>query len=42
MATGRLPLISYAEYPLKDITEPHAHDVLCGRGGGTNNHSKCY
>ncbi len=25
-------------YPLKDISAPHAHDVLCGRGGGTNNH----
>ncbi len=21
------------DYPLKDITEPHEHDVLCGRGG---------
>lgn len=28
----------YAKYPLKDISQPHAHDVLCGRGGGTNNH----
>mmetsp|Transcript_3527 Transcript_3527/g.6739 ORF Transcript_3527/g.6739 Transcript_3527/m.6739 type:complete len:655 (+) Transcript_3527:199-2163(+) len=26
------------EYPLKDITVPHPHDVLCGRGGATNNH----
>mmetsp|Transcript_9368 Transcript_9368/g.10384 ORF Transcript_9368/g.10384 Transcript_9368/m.10384 type:complete len:427 (+) Transcript_9368:46-1326(+) len=25
-------------YPLKDISSPHPHDVLCGRGGGTNNH----
>ena len=25
-------------YPLKDIPHPHPHDVLCGRGGGTNNH----
>jgi hypothetical protein len=24
--------------PLKDIPNPHPHDVLCGRGGGTNNH----
>ena len=23
---------------LKDIVAPHQHDVLCGRGGGTNNH----
>eukprot|EP00539_Tryblionella_compressa_P014410 CAMPEP_0178830546 /NCGR_PEP_ID=MMETSP0746-20121128/8977_1 /TAXON_ID=913974 /ORGANISM="Nitzschia punctata, Strain CCMP561" /LENGTH=717 /DNA_ID=CAMNT_0020492713 /DNA_START=59 /DNA_END=2212 /DNA_ORIENTATION=+ len=29
---------SYSNYPLKDIAQPHAHDVLCGRGGGTNNH----
>ena len=28
----------YVEYPLKDIYCPHPHDVLCGRGGGTNNH----
>ncbi len=27
-----------SNYPLRDILEPHAHDVLCGRGGGTNNH----
>mmetsp|Transcript_53233 Transcript_53233/g.79521 ORF Transcript_53233/g.79521 Transcript_53233/m.79521 type:complete len:845 (+) Transcript_53233:97-2631(+) len=26
------------DYPLTDIEKPHAHDVLCGRGGGTNNH----
>ena len=26
------------EYPLKDIPQPYSHDVLCGRGGGTNNH----
>ncbi|KAL3934439.1 MAG: hypothetical protein SGBAC_009842 [Bacillariaceae sp.] len=26
------------DYPLKDIPAPHPHDVLCGRGGGTNNH----
>ena len=25
-------------YPLKEIPHPHPHDVLCGRGGGTNNH----
>ena len=23
-------------YPLKDIPNPHPHDVLCGRGGGSN------
>lgn len=28
----------HGNYPLKDITAPHPHDVLCGRGGGTNNH----
>ncbi|KAG7369720.1 hypothetical protein IV203_027466 [Nitzschia inconspicua] len=33
-----IPHISYSNYPLKDIPQPHAHDVLCGRGGGTNNH----
>ena len=26
------------QYPLKDIPQPHPHDVLCGRGGGTNAH----
>jgi hypothetical protein len=26
------------DYPLKEIPQPHAHDVLCGRGGGTNQH----
>jgi len=26
------------DYPLTDIPQPHPHDVLCGRGGGTNNH----
>jgi len=26
------------DYPLKEIPQPHPHDVLCGRGGGTNNH----
>ncbi len=40
IAPGQLITMNYAEYPLKDIPEPHAHDVLCGRGGGTNNHSK--
>eukprot|EP00569_Conticribra_weissflogii_P007062 CAMPEP_0171339514 /NCGR_PEP_ID=MMETSP0878-20121228/7993_1 /TAXON_ID=67004 /ORGANISM="Thalassiosira weissflogii, Strain CCMP1336" /LENGTH=739 /DNA_ID=CAMNT_0011841441 /DNA_START=115 /DNA_END=2334 /DNA_ORIENTATION=- len=29
----------WADYPLKDIVgPPHPHDVLCGRGGGSNNH----
>jgi len=31
-------MMNYAEYPLKDIHEPNGHDVLCGRGGGTNSH----
>jgi hypothetical protein len=31
-------MMNYAIYPLKDIPEPHPHDVLCGRGGGTNAH----
>uniref|UniRef100_A0A6U6G102 DUF6824 domain-containing protein n=2 Tax=Odontella aurita TaxID=265563 RepID=A0A6U6G102_9STRA len=29
----------FSHYPLADIAAPHAHDVLCGRGGGTNNHA---
>ncbi|KAL7541799.1 LOW QUALITY PROTEIN: hypothetical protein ACHAWF_007022 [Thalassiosira exigua] len=28
----------FADYPLRDISMPHANDVLCGRGGGSNNH----
>jgi hypothetical protein len=28
----------YVDYPLKEIVSPHANDVLCGRGGGSNNH----
>jgi hypothetical protein len=28
----------YANLPMKDIKEPHDHDVLYGRGGGTNHH----
>jgi hypothetical protein len=28
----------WLEYPLKDISQPHPNDVLCGRGGGSNNH----
>jgi hypothetical protein len=31
-------VIDAISYPLRDITFPHEHDVLCGRGGGTNNH----
>ena len=27
-----------ANYPLRNIAQPHYHDVLCGRGGGTNAH----
>jgi len=38
MASGQLPISNFEQYPLKDVPEPHAHDVLCGRGGGTNNH----
>jgi hypothetical protein len=26
----------HSDHPLRDIPEPHPHDVLCGRGGGTN------
>ncbi|KAL7578173.1 hypothetical protein ACA910_012609 [Epithemia clementina (nom. ined.)] len=28
----------YENWPLKNISEPHDHDVLYGRGGGTNHH----
>lgn len=28
----------YSNWPLHDIKEPHANDVLYGRGGGTNHH----
>jgi hypothetical protein len=39
VSTMTTPLpINYGNYPLKDISAPHPHDVLCGRGGGTNNH----
>jgi hypothetical protein len=38
VATMAAPHINYSNYPLKDISQPHPHDVLCGRGGGTNNH----
>jgi hypothetical protein len=31
------PPSSYA-YPLRGIPHPHAHDVLCGRGGQSNTH----
>jgi hypothetical protein len=30
--------MNFDGYPTRDITIPHPHDVLCGRGGGTNNH----
>jgi len=30
--------LQYTNYPLKNIPHPHPHDVLCGRGGGTNAH----
>jgi hypothetical protein len=29
---------SFQDWPLKDIPAPHPHDVLCGRGGGSNSH----
>uniref|UniRef100_A0A7S4N5D4 DUF6824 domain-containing protein n=1 Tax=Odontella aurita TaxID=265563 RepID=A0A7S4N5D4_9STRA len=29
---------SSVPWPLRDIKEPHEHDVLYGRGGGTNHH----
>jgi len=28
---------STTPWPLQGIGEPHENDVLCGRGGGTNN-----
>lgn len=28
----------FADYPLTGIVTPHPNDVLCGRGGGSNNH----
>ncbi|KAL3817626.1 hypothetical protein ACHAXA_011714 [Cyclostephanos tholiformis] len=28
----------FADYPLQGIVAPHPNDVLCGRGGGSNNH----
>lgn len=28
----------YVDYPLRGIVTPHPNDVLCGRGGGSNNH----
>jgi hypothetical protein len=33
-----MPLPSMDNMQLLDIRSPHLHDVLCGRGGGTNNH----
>ena len=40
---GSLPLSianrsEFVDYPLTGIVTPHPHDVLCGRGGGSNNH----
>lgn len=29
----------FANYPLKGISHPHPHDVLCGRGGQSNSHA---
>ena len=43
MATPQqVPVINYSNYPSSGIPAPHDHDVLCGRGGGTNNHSKSF
>ncbi|KAI2512369.1 hypothetical protein MHU86_2031 [Fragilaria crotonensis] len=28
----------YANWPMRDIKEPHQNDVMYGRGGGTNHH----
>lgn len=36
--TPKIDLKPLDDYPLKDIAQPHPHDVLCGRGGGTNAH----
>jgi len=41
--TSAVPLsiqtrVEYANFPLQGISTPHPHDVLCGRGGGSNNH----
>ena len=33
-----LPERDPSGYPLRNIAIPHVHDVLCGRGGGTNSH----
>lgn len=38
MASTQAAPQSFGNYPLKEIPSPHPHDVLCGRGGGTNNH----
>jgi hypothetical protein len=42
-ASGAVPLSiskrpEWADYRLRDIAHPHPNDVLCGRGGGSNNH----
>ena len=31
-AGGIMPNPMLMQYPLKDISVPHPHDVLCGRG----------
>eukprot|EP00588_Corethron_pennatum_P009436 CAMPEP_0194265862 /NCGR_PEP_ID=MMETSP0169-20130528/961_1 /TAXON_ID=218684 /ORGANISM="Corethron pennatum, Strain L29A3" /LENGTH=476 /DNA_ID=CAMNT_0039006421 /DNA_START=111 /DNA_END=1541 /DNA_ORIENTATION=- len=36
--SDQLPLIRHPVWPLTDIREPHKNDVLCGRGGGAQNH----
>jgi hypothetical protein len=30
--------VDYDNWPMRNIREPHDHDVLFGRGGGTNHH----
>ena len=32
------PKKKFTDWPLKNIADPHDHDVLYGRGGGTNHH----
>jgi len=36
--TGRNAPIDPSTWPRINVATPHANDVLCGRGGGTNNH----
>lgn len=36
MAETEGSIANLGNYPLKEIPHPHPHDVLCGRGGGSN------